>query len=300
MTSETAIRTNDLTKMFDDALAVNALNLEVRRGSIYGFLGPNGAGKTTTIKMLLNLLFPTSGGGQVLGCDIVTESRQVRERVGYVAEEPVMYEYMKVSEIINFCRDTYPAWDMKVVGRYLDLFGLPAGKKVRELSRGMKNQLALTLALGSGPDLLILDEPTGGLDPLKIRDFFRTILEQVAETGQTVFFSSHQLHEVERIADTVGIIHQGKLVFHKSLDEIKTNLKTIRVVFEAENDLAELAKRPGVAALAKQGRGWIIECENCLDEIKAKLNELKPVDLEIIDVGLEDIFIRYTGGGGNG
>jgi ABC-2 type transport system ATP-binding protein len=207
---------------------------------------------------------------------------------------------MKVSEIVNFCRDTCPAWDMKVVGRYLDLFGLPVGKKVRELSRGMKNQLALTLALGSGPDLLILDEPTGGMDPLKIRDFFRTILEQVAETGQTVFFSSHQLHEVERGADTVGIIHQGKLVFHKSLDEIKASLKTIRVVFEAETDLAELANRPGIAALARQGRGWIIECDKSLDEIKVTLAELSPVDLEVIDVSLEDVFLRYTGGGENG
>lgn len=120
-----------------------------------------------------DLLYPTSGRGQVLGYDIVTDSIAIRERVGYVQEEPNMYDNMKISEIVNFCRETYANWDMQVVGRYLDLFELTVGKKVRELSKGMKNQLALVLALGARPDLLILDEPTGGLDPVKTRDFFR-------------------------------------------------------------------------------------------------------------------------------
>ncbi len=300
MTTETAIQTSGLTKMFANTMAVNGLDLDVQRGSIYGFLGLNGAGKTTTIKMLLNLLYPTSGQGRVLGYDIVTGSLQIRERVGYVPEEPVIYEYMKVSEVINFCRDTYSNWDMTMVGRYLDLFELSTGKKVKELSKGMKNQLALTLALGSKPDLLILDEPTAGLDPIKKRDFFRVILEQLAETGQTVFFSSHQLHEVERVADTIGIIHQGKLVFNKNLDEIKNNMKRIRVVFNEGTSTPRLEKWPGVSTMTGQGRGWIIDCDNCLEEIKARLNELNPVDLEVIDISLEDTFIRYTGGGENG
>lgn len=300
MTTDTAIHTIGLTKMFKDTLAVNALDLEVRRGSIYGFLGLNGAGKTTTIKLLLNLLYPTSGQGQVLNYDIVNQSIQIRERVGYVSEEPNIYEYMKVSEAVNFCRGTYANWDMKVTGRYLDLFELPVGKKIKELSKGMKNQLALVLALGSAPELLILDEPTGGLDPIKIRDFFRVILEQVAQTGQTVFFSSHRLHEVERVADMVGIIHKGKMVFNKGIDDIKTNLKKIRVVFNEETSADSLAELISVNAIVTQGRGWLIECDNCLEETLAKLNELNPVDVEVIDVSLEDIFIRYTGGGENG
>lgn len=300
MTTDTAIQTRGLTKMYRDALAVNALDLDVQRGSIYGFLGLNGAGKTTTIKMLLNILYPTSGQGQVFGYDIVTDSIAIRERVGYVQEEPNMYDHMKVSEIVNFCRETYTNWDMRIVGRYLDLFELPVGKKVREFSKGMKNQLALVLALGSRPDLLILDEPTGGLDPVKNRDFFRVILEQVVETGQTVFFSSHRLNEVERVADTVGIIHKGKMVFNKGMDDIRSNLKRIRVVFGAEQPLGDIEQLPGVSAVTSQGRGYVIDCDSCLAEVKARVEALNPVDMEVIDVSLEDVFMRYTGGGTNG
>jgi len=300
MTAEMAILTRGLTKMYKDILAVNGLDLEVRRGSIYGFLGPNGAGKTTTIKLLLNLTYPTSGIATVLGHDAVTESLAVRGRVGYVAEEPVIYEYMRVSDLVDFCRRTYTNWDMAVAGRYLDLFELPVGKRVKELSKGMKNQLALSIALGSRPELLILDEPTGGLDPIKTREFFKVILEQVAETGQTVFFSSHRLYEVERVADTVGIIHKGRLVFNKSLDEIKSNLKKVRVVFNEETSPTGLKDVPGVNSIIRQGRGWIIECDGCLEEIKAKLGEINPVDIEVIDMTLEDVFTRYAGGVGDG
>ena len=164
----------------------------------------------------------------------------------------------------------------------------------------MKNQLALALALGSTPELLILDEPTAGLDPIKVRDFFRIVLEQVAQTGQTVFFSSHRLNEVERVADMVGIIRKGKMVFNKSLDEIKTNLKKIRVVFNEETSVDRLMKLPGVTDVEAQGRGLVIECDGCLEEVLTRINEFNPVDKEVIDVTLEEVFIKYAGGEGNG
>lgn len=298
--SDVAIKTTGLTKMYGDALAVNGLELQVKKGSIYGFLGRNGAGKTTTIKLLLNLVYPTSGQAWIFGHDAVTEGLQVREKVGYVAEEPIIYDYMKVSEVVNLCKDTFSNWDMAVVGKYLDLFELPVGKKVKELSKGMKNQLALAAALGCKPELLILDEPTGGLDPIKTKEFFGVILEQVAETGQTVFFSSHRLDEVERVADWVGIIDNGRLVFDKSMDDLKTQLKNIRVVFENEKPLNGVKDLPGIRAMTPQGRGYLIQCDRGVEEIVTRLNEFNPVDLEVIDVSLEDIFIRYTGGKVNG
>ena len=296
MTTDLAIRTKGLTKMYKDTLAVNGLDLEVKRGSVFGFLGLNGAGKTTTIKMLLNLVYPTSGEATVLGYDIVTQSLQVRERTGYVGEEPVIYDYMKVSEVVNFCRGVYNNWDMKMAGKYLELFELPVGKKVKALSKGMKNQLALAVALGSRPDLLILDEPTAGLDPVKTRDFYGVILEQVAETGQTVFFSSHNLYEVERVADTVGIIHRGSLVFNRSLDDIKTHMKKIRVVFNEETPIISIDNYPGVSSLTQQGRGMLLQCEKDPETVLVRLRELNPADIEVIDMTLEDVFIQYTGG----
>lgn len=296
MTSEAAILTRGLTKIYADTLAVNGLDLEVPKGSIYGFLGLNGAGKTTTIKMLLNLVYPTSGEGTVLGHDIVKETVAVKEKVGYVPEEPVLYEYMKISDLLNFCKDTYLNWDMKTVGKYLDLFELSVGKKVKQLSKGMKNQLALALALGANSELLILDEPTGGLDPAKARDFFRVILEQVAETGQTVFFSSHRLYEVERVVDHACIIHKGKLVFNQSIDDIKTNFKQIRVVFDGEEPVIRAGEISGVASIKRQGRGCLIESDKNPESVIAALKEMRPLDIEVMDMNLEGIFLKYTGG----
>lgn len=296
MSQSAAIVTKGLTKMYSDGMAVNGLDLEVQKGSIYGFLGLNGAGKTTTIKMLLNIVYPSSGSGRVLGLDIVDQTVQIKEKVAYVSEEPILYEYMKVSELVDFCRQTYGNWDMKLVGRYLDLFELSVGKKVKELSKGMKNQLALALALGAGPELLILDEPTGGLDPAKTRDFFKVVLEQVAQTGQTVFFSSHRLNEVERVADTVGIIHRGKLVFNRTIDDIKIDLKKIRVVFEDDKPSEIMNQISGIGRTTRQGRGYLIETEKDPEKIMKALKQLKPLDIETIDIGLEDVFMRYTGG----
>lgn len=298
--ADIAIKTTKLTKFYAGSHALNGLDLQVYKGSIYGFLGRNGAGKTTTVKLLLNLVYPTSGQAWVFGHDVVRESLQVREKVGYVAEEPIIYDYMKVREVVDFCKDTYDNWDMAVVGRYLDLFELPFGKKVKELSKGMKNQLSLAVALGCKPELLILDEPTGGLDPIKTKEFFGIILEQVSETGQTVFFSSHRLNEVERVADRVGILDNGQLVFDKNMDDLKSQMKNIRVVFDCDRHFDGIRRLPGVQAVIPQGRGYLIQCDGGIGKIVIQLNELNPIDLEVIDLSLEDIFIRCTGGRENG
>lgn len=300
MSTDMAIVTHQLSKSYRDKAAVNNLELNVPRGSIYGFVGRNGAGKTTTIKLLLNLVHPTAGQGTVLGYDMVQQTMEVRSRVGYVSEEPTIYPYLRVREVVEFCRDTYERWDMNLTNKYLELFELAPNKRVRELSKGMKNQLALVVALGARPELLILDEPTSGLDPVKTRDFLNAILEQVADTGQTVFFSSHQLHEVERIADTVGIIHQGHMVFQKGLDEVKSQLKRVRVVFPGEHLVEDFAAWPGVSQVERQGRGYILHCIEGWADIQARLTALQPTDLEVLDVSLEELFMEYTGGDQNG
>lgn len=296
MNTDYGIFTQNLTKDYQGKSAISNLNLAIPKGSIFGFLGRNGAGKTTTIKLLLNLVQPTSGQGTVLGYDIVQDTMDIRARVGYVSEESTIYPYLRVKEVVKFCRDTYVHWDQSITNQYLDLFELPQDKKVKELSKGMKNQLALVLALGARPELLILDEPTSGLDPVKTRDFFNAILEQVAETGQTVFFSSHQLQEVERVADTVGILHQGRMVFQKNLDELRTQMKRLRVVLPEGSQVEDLANWPGVTRVKQQGRGYLIHCDGQIEELQSRLMSLKPLDVEVLDVSLEDIFMEYTGG----
>lgn len=289
-----AIETNGLTKTFKNNTAVSELNLAVQKGSIFGFLGPNGAGKTTTIKMLLGLHYPTAGSGKVLGYDMVTDSLAIRKKTGFIAETQNMYSYMKVKEIISFVRGAYQTWDDNIVNKYLNLFELPPNRKVKELSKGMRTQLGLTLALGPKPELLIFDEPTSGLDPIKQKEFLSAIVEQVAVTGQTVFFSSHHLWEVERIADTVGIINQGKLILCRNIDELKANQKKIRVVLE-QSLPAEISKMPGIAEVQKQGNGYIISVHENADEVISAVEKLSPITIDIINQSLEDIFMEYVG-----
>ncbi|MDO8672501.1 MAG: ABC transporter ATP-binding protein, partial [Dehalococcoidia bacterium] len=207
-----AIEIANLTKDFGGLKAVNELSLQVPQGSIFGFLGPNGAGKTTTIKVLLGLLKPTGGGARVCGFDVVTQGLKVRQSVGYVSETDTMYGWMTAHQLASFCKSLYPRWNDDLVKRYIEAFGLPTGRKVKHFSKGMKAQLALTLALGPDPQVLILDEPTSGMDPLARNEFLNHIVKEVAESGRTIFFSSHILSEVQKVADSVAIVYRGKLL----------------------------------------------------------------------------------------
>lgn len=292
--SEKAIEIKGLTKIYNGSPAVNSLNLEIDKGSIFSFLGPNGAGKTTTIKMLLGLIYPDGGEGKILGYDIGKGSIKIRENIGYVSETQNLYDYMTVKEIIAFTQGAYPKWDEKIVKKYLDLFELSINRKVKALSKGMRTQLGLILALGPQPELLILDEPTSGLDPIKQKEFLKTIVEQVVETGQTVFFSSHHLWEAERLADRVGIISKGKMVLDRDMDDLKANHKKIK--FSLNDKLHDIIKSiPGVVQISEQGKGYILSVVDNFEEIYLAVQALEPLTCEVINESLEDIFMYYAG-----
>ncbi len=289
-----AIEFENISKTFGEKKAVDNLSLQVTAGSIFGFLGPNGAGKTTTVKMMLGLIRPDGGRGKVLGRDIVRESKAIRSKIGYVAEVQEMYRYMTVQEIINFCSPFYLNWNDTLAKKYLNLFDLPAKKKIKNLSKGMKTQLALLLAMAPEPELLILDEPTSGLDTINRQEFLRIILEEIAVQEKTVFLSSHLLHDVERVADQIAIISQGKLIDVRSVDELKTYVKKIRVVFQKEVP-AELFSRPGIQGYTREGSAYLISVENNLQDILNSIKEYPYYTLDIIDQNLEEIFIEKVG-----
>lgn len=290
-----AIETNGLTRNFGENRAVSDLNLVVPKGSIFGFLGPNGAGKTTTIKMLLGLLRPTAGQAAILGYDLGTENIKARARIGYVPESAEMYGYMRVREIVAFNKGLYPRWDDEVVARYLKLFGLPADRPVKALSKGMRAQLALILALGPVPELLILDEPTSGMDPLARKQFLSSILQEVSAAGQTVFMSSHILADVERVADHIALLNRGRLVLADTMDHLKVNNKKVRFVPSGEAP-SDLDKWPGVRSVVREGRGLLVSIEDGLEATVERLKSADPAYLEVIDMNLEEIFIEYAGG----
>jgi ABC-2 type transport system ATP-binding protein len=300
-----AIEIQDLVVSYGNKRAVDGLNLQVPRGAVYGFLGPNGAGKTTTIKALLGFRPANGGSARVLGYDIGTQSLEVRARVGYVSEVNSMYDYLTIPQTCAFCRQTSRRWNQAVVDRYITLFGLPPRARVGQLSKGMKSQLALSLALGSEPDLLILDEPTAGLDPVARHEFLNTLIRDIAAEGKTVFFSSHILSEVEAVADRVGIIRDGKLLVSDDLDHLKQTQRVLKLTYAEVPPPAEIAALralPGVARVEQEGRGVRVIARGDVDALAAQLQARPyPVrDLDSVNLNLEDLFLEYMKEGTDG
>src|SRR5271154_2638647 len=249
------IETNQLCKSFHNQPALRGLDLRVPAGSIFGFLGRNGAGKTTTIKTLMGLLKPDSGTARVFGIPVTDADHSVgiRRRIGFVTEDKELYPYMTVEQIIRFTRPFFPKWRTDLERRYLEMFELPLKRKIPDLSKGMRSKLMLLLAICRGADLLILDEPTDGLDPAATEDVLRELVAIVASDGTTMFFSSHQLSEVELIADHIGIVEQGKMIVSGSLDDMKAQYQRLQVVFEHS---VEMPSRwvDGVEYVRQEGR----------------------------------------------
>ncbi len=303
-TQDAAIEIDGLVVNYGSKRAVDGLSLRVPRGAIFGFLGPNGAGKTTTIKTLLGLRSPDGGSARVLGHDIVKESTSVRAHIGYVSEANSLYDHLTVREMNDFCRSTARKWDQAIVDRYIKMFGLPLAAKVKQLSNGMKRQLALSLAMGSDPDLLILDEPTSGLDPVARHDLLNRLTGEIAAEGKTVFFSSHILSEVEAVADWVGIIKAGKLVVSDELDHLKQSQKVLKLVFAEPprpDEIDGLKTIAGGSQVEQEGRSVRVLVRNDVEEVARRIRESFPSlrDLETVDLNLEDLFLEYMKEDGN-
>lgn len=293
-----AIEINNLVVSYGSKRAVNGLSLSVPVGSVYGFLGPNGAGKTTTIKTLLGFRKPDGGSARVLGYDIVAQSTELRARTGFVSEVNSLYDYLTVPQMSDFCRSTARHWNQAAVDRYIKMFNLPAGGKVRQLSKGMKRQLAFSLAMGSDPDLLILDEPTAGLDPIARHELLNKLVGEVAAEGKTVFFSSHILSEVEAVAGWVGIIRDGRLVVSDDLDHLKQKQKVLRLVYAeppTPTEIAALQAMPGVDRVEQEGRSVRVmvrgDVEALARSVRESGRELR--DVGVVDLSLEDLFLDY-------
>ena len=289
---EYVIETRDLTKRFGIFGAVNALNMRIGRGQITAFLGRNGAGKSTTIKMLLGMTHPTSGSGTLLGRSITDPKQNVEARrsVAYCGEDKQLYAYMTVQQLIRFTASFYPDWRSEAAARLLDQFQLPLGRKVRALSKGMRTKLALLLALARRPSLLILDEPTEGLDPVSIEQLLETLAGLPGE-GATVFFSSHQISEVERIADRVCIIDRGRLATDLSLDEIRQDHRRITLGF-ARQPPEHGFEMPGVRLIETSGRQMVLLASHGAEAIIECARNLGAVAVDVAPLSLRELFLE--------
>lgn len=287
------IETADLRKNYGGVEAVRGLNLQVPAGSIYGFLGRNGAGKTTTIKMLLGMVRPSGGQARVFGLEADSQdtSVEIRRRTGFVSEDKGLYDYMTVEGMIRFTAAFYPRWRTDLEQRYLRTFELPVDRKVKELSRGTRSKLALLLALCRGAELLILDEPTSGLDPAVIEEVLQALVAHVAREEMAVFFSSHQIAEVDQIADRIAIIHRGQAVLTGTLDDLREKFRRVQLVFEG--DAPETAFRAaGVVRVQRKGRVLTVVSSGGADAILDEARGLNPVSVDVVPVTLKEIFLE--------
>jgi ABC-2 type transport system ATP-binding protein len=289
------IETNQLCKSFKDKPALRGLDLRVPTGSIFGFLGRNGAGKTTTIKTLMGLLRSDSGNAQVFGIPVADADRsiEIRRRIGFVTEDKELYPYMTVEQIIRFTRPFFPKWRVDLERRYLEMFELPPKGKIPALSKGMRSKLMLLLAISRGADLLILDEPTDGLDPAAVEDVMRELVAIAASSETTMFFSSHQLDEVDRIADHIGIIDKGRMIVSGSLDDMKAHYQRLQIV------LGDSAQPPthwldGVESVRHEGRVVSLLASHNVDAIAAEAQSIPGATVERFPVTLKEIFLEHV------
>lgn len=226
------IETQELTRRYGATEAVEALNLAVPAGSVFALLGPNGAGKTTTIKLLMGLLPPTRGHSRVLGVDSQRLGEREKAQIGYVSENQELPLWMTVRQLLDYCRPFYPTWDRALEKTLLAQFGLPEGRKLKHLSRGMLMKAALLSSLAYRPKLLVLDEPFSGLDPLVRDEFIGGVLEATAQGEWTVFLSSHDIEEVERLADHVAMIDAGRLRLSETTEALQARFRQVEVTLE--------------------------------------------------------------------
>jgi ABC-2 type transport system ATP-binding protein len=290
-----AIELAGATKRFGRQTAVDSLTLQIPTGRTFGFIGPNGAGKTTTIRMLMGILPMTAGRARVLGIDPATDAVQLKRVVGYVPEQHFIYRTMRVRDVLAFCRPFYPTWNDRLCADLVGRFGIDAGKKVKHLSKGALAKLALVLALAHEPGVLILDEPMLGLDPLARDEFLDGVVRSLCDRPRTVLFSSHMLSDVQRMADMIGIIHEGRLLVSCATDELLRDTKRIRAVLR---DGATPDRVPdGTIWQRFEHREWLLTVRGFSPAMVEHLRGTYPIEnLEVQDLGLEEIFKDYVRG----
>ena len=284
---------NDLSRSFGHKIALNGVTFRAGAGQVYGLVGSNGAGKTTLLKHLLGLLRAQSGSVRVFGLDPVRDPVGVLGRVGYLSEERELPEWMRIDELMSYTQAYHPTWDMSYARELIGTFGLDPSKKIKELSKGMRAQAGLVAAVAHRPELLILDEPSSGLDAVVRRDILDAIVRTVADDGRTVIFSSHLLEEVERMSDHVTMLHDGRVMLDGALDDVRHRYQRSRVRFIESFDHPPVLET--ALAMEGSGRTWSIIHGGSLEQFHHSLLTLGGEVVESRDATLEEIFLARVG-----
>lgn len=293
MSDQTVIQTRGLTRYFGGKAAVEDLNLQVPRGCVFAFLGRNGSGKTTTIRMLLGLLAPTRGDATILGHDVRSLTPALRARIGYLTEEHQLYSWMSVKECGEFQSRFYPRWNEQTFRGVTGHFALKPEAKVKDLSRGERAGLCLGLTLAPDPELLILDDPALGLDPVARRSLVESMIFLTRRSDRTIFFSSHDLADVERVADVVAVLDRSVLRACCPLDTFRQKVKQARLGFAGGPP--KLPPLPGLLQALRTEKELRLTWVGTEEAMEPALRALNPATLEFVPISLEDAFIGFLG-----
>jgi len=289
---EIIISTKDLYKSFKKKEVLKGLNLNVNKGSIYGFLGKNGAGKTTAIKCLLGLFRQTDGNSNILGYGSGDLPEEAKARIGYIPQENDLVEWMKVSQLIRYTKIFYDRWDDVITEKLLKRFEISEKDIVGELSTGQAQRLAVVLTLSFDPDVLILDEPVASLDPEGRRNFLETILDVAKDGKRTILLSSHITSDVERIADTIGILKDGTIQVERPIEDLKDSVKRLRIV-PRDGVIPEGINIPNLLDMKKEPNFIMATVHDYSEDVKHTLEANYKVNIDVFDLNLEDIFLSY-------
>ncbi len=286
------IEVRSLYKSFDEFQALRDVNINVPEASVYGIVGPNGSGKTTLIKHMVGILIPDQGSIKING-EEVFDNPAVKKRVAYVPDDIYFFPQANMKDMVKFYKGVYPDFNSERLDKLIPLFPLDPKMPIRRFSRGMKKHVAFMLALCTMPDILILDEPMDGLDPVARRKVWSLIFQDVAERQATVFVSSHNLRELEDVCDHVGIMHKGEVVLERSLDEMQNNIFKLQMAFNTEPP-----DFTGLNILAENQTGSVIQLivRGEKEAILSQANQLNPLMVDVLPLSLEEIFIHELGG----
>ena len=288
------IQIKDIVKKFDDFTALDGVNINVKKGSIYGLVGPNGAGKTTIIKIMTGIYRPNSGSVLIDG-EPIYENQAVKSRMIYISDDLYFFPGYSIKDMATYYKGIYPNWSDARFNAMAQIFKIDIKSSVRRLSKGMQKQVAFWLGLSANPDIMILDEPVDGLDPVMRRNVWNLMLSDVAEREMTVLVSSHNLRELEDVCDHVGIMNKGKVVIEKILDEVKGNIHKVQIAF-ADGMPDEIRDSIDILKYEKIGSVDMLIVRGNYTEIETELKKYSPLILDVVPLSLEEVFIYELGG----
>ena len=288
------IQVNNVTKKFGDFTALDGLDMHVERGAIYGLVGPNGAGKSTIIRHLCGV-YKQDAGDILIEGQPVFENELLKQKMAIIPDDIFFFLQANTKDMMKFYKNMYPKFDEKLFFKIAECFPeINMKKMVRSLSKGMQKQVAFMLAIASRPEVMILDEPVDGLDPVMRRQVWSLIMSDVAETGVTVLVSSHNLRELEDVCDHVGIMNHGKLLIERSLDELQRSITKIQIAFEGE--MPEMPEEIQVLKKISNGRVHTLIVKGEPRAAEQRIAALNPLLMDVLPLTLEEIFIYELGG----